>query len=231
MTVLDDPVQRWWWLSTPASTPLPTHVTQRGTTTTAAVVGGTSATVNAPTGLANTDLLVAVMWTATSRTYTPPSGWTLYQSGSVSLTQYLIYYKYAGSSEGSSYTFSISGANDDINIHLSAFVGSTVAASTPLTLFAETSYTSSTATFVAPSNTVVTGGSAVIRFYVNQDEGTSVSSAPSGLTQMAFSQLSDGETMASYFSIQAAPGATGTSSLTWASGGRGVAGTFTVNYV
>src|ERR1051325_2422340 len=64
----------------------------------------TSLSLAKPTGLASGDLLLAGIYVTGSPTITPPSGWTLVQSTAKSY----IYDKFAGSSEPSSYVWSLS---------------------------------------------------------------------------------------------------------------------------
>ena len=66
----------------------------------------TSLSLDKPSGVASGDLLLAGIYVTGSPTITPPSGWTLLRSTSKAY----IYDKLAGSSEASSYTWSLSSA-------------------------------------------------------------------------------------------------------------------------
>lgn len=78
--------------------------------------GGTSFTLNKPSGVASGDVMVAMIafWTTAERTITPPSGWTsrqsAYRGSSGDAFQMAMFTRTAGSSEPSSWTASISGA-------------------------------------------------------------------------------------------------------------------------
>lgn len=80
--------------------------------------GTANLTVSKPSGVVSGDLLVAIMWTArtgASRSWTQPGGWTeAYDSGSSSNMNMAVAYKVAGGSEPSSYTFTLS--NTDRNM-------------------------------------------------------------------------------------------------------------------
>lgn len=74
--------------------------------------GTTSITINKPSGTIEGDLMVAIIdVNVISSIPTPPSGWNLKQSDSVSTGGvFEIYYKVAGGSEPSDYTWSWSGS-------------------------------------------------------------------------------------------------------------------------
>jgi hypothetical protein len=95
----------------------------------------TTITVTKPTGTASGDLLVAVVaLRLTGASITPPAGWTLIASGGASSITLATYWKIAGGSEPSNYTFTttagrqaagiarITGANmtTPVDVHSSA---------------------------------------------------------------------------------------------------------------
>ena len=68
---------------------------EQSTTSTSSLV------VNKPTGTAQGDLMVAILFTTNGASWTQPSGWTeVADTGNIAVA-----YKVAGASEGSSYTF------------------------------------------------------------------------------------------------------------------------------
>lgn len=74
---------------------------------TATPASSTSLVINKPSGTAQNDLMVAIVNVpSTTRTWTPPAGWTDVSPG----FGIGVYYKTAGASEGSSYTFTASGS-------------------------------------------------------------------------------------------------------------------------
>lgn len=97
-----------WTFTRSGSTTYDT-IALRGTATSSSSSAETSRAPAKPTGVASGDTMIAVVThDGAATTVTPPAGWTelTYQSGTdINLG---IYYKVAGSSEGSSYTFTIS---------------------------------------------------------------------------------------------------------------------------
>jgi hypothetical protein len=76
---------------------------------------GTSIVLNAPSGLAAGDVEIAQTWinATVSVTITPPAGWTAIRNDEVHATRYTdqyLFYHVAGTSEGSSYTFTSSNS-------------------------------------------------------------------------------------------------------------------------
>lgn len=104
-----DKVQRWNF--TRAGTATTATISQVGAVTTSSLSGSTSRTVNKVTGTASGHFMVAqVVINSTTVTITPPSGWTLYASGTVTGGKMEIYIKIAGGSEPSSYTWNFSSS-------------------------------------------------------------------------------------------------------------------------
>lgn len=104
-----DKVQRWNF--TRAGTATTATISQVGAVTTSSLSGSTSCTVNKVTGTASGHFMVAqVVINSTTVTITPPSGWTLYASGTVTGGKMEIYIKIAGGSEPSSYTWNFSSS-------------------------------------------------------------------------------------------------------------------------
>jgi len=71
--------------------------------------GASSETINKPGGVASGNVLVATITAAGTGAITPPSGWTQIQDVTTTLRQ-TAYYRVAGSSEPSSYTWTLGGA-------------------------------------------------------------------------------------------------------------------------
>lgn len=83
---------------------------QVGAATTASTPGtdATTIVVNKPSGVVSGHVLLAAI-TANNMTFTPPSGWTEFNNAGTSIRTHL-FYKVAGDSEPSNYTFTSSGA-------------------------------------------------------------------------------------------------------------------------
>lgn len=117
----------------------------------------TSITVAKPSGTTAGDLLVAVVGIQDpSRTITPPSGWTLLarqDTGPDSYDNYgAVYYKIAGGSEPSDYTWSWTGSSNNVKGGISAYEG--VDNSMPIHNWASAQDTSFDTTEPAPSVSV-----------------------------------------------------------------------------
>jgi carbohydrate binding protein with CBM4/9 domain len=79
----------------------------RGSATTDTEASGTSIVINKPSGVVADDLLIAFV-TSNNQSVNPPSGWTeLDDDTTAELFRSHVFYKIAGSSEGSTYTFTV----------------------------------------------------------------------------------------------------------------------------
>ncbi|MGN6406940.1 MAG: metallophosphoesterase [Curtobacterium sp.] len=193
----------------------------------AAAVGGTmgarsasqSVTVPAPASVAAGDLLLAVVynaraWKSTNPyTGTAPAGWTALDSGHYGVNSGFmqVFWRIAGSTEPSSYTFSESlsgGATDAwyLSATVARYTGST--GSAPAVGYRDNA-TGTTAT--APSVTASGPGTqaAVYGYY----DGASVGAAPSGFTQESVFRSAGNNTVVVFDKPLASAGATGTTTV------------------
>lgn len=87
-------------------------ITQVGSATTGSINNGNSIDINKPTGVASGDILICAL-TQNENTITAPSGWTLLHERTTTDTTNIfsghIFYKVAGGSEPSSYTWGHNG--------------------------------------------------------------------------------------------------------------------------
>jgi hypothetical protein len=108
--------QRWSYQRFGTSTI--STVAQTGTRTTANVTG-TTLTPTKPSGVTTNSFLIALVVNSdVSAIITPPSGWSLFGTSEVTGMRASVYYKFAGGSEPSSYswTFSLSN-NASVSLH------------------------------------------------------------------------------------------------------------------
>jgi len=163
---------------------------------------GSTLAINKPTGTVQGDLMIAFMssgGTSTSRTWTVPSGWTEIVDQNTA-PNFLIAYKVAGASEGSSYTFTMSStANDKAGTILTYrnaaydVVGSLSEDAATLTLSSITASASNSVLIAAlfrpaSSITITQNGGSTMTVRVTDNDGASPSfrifdeSVPSGAT-------------------------------------------------
>jgi hypothetical protein len=101
-------------------------ITKVGTATTGGVAAdATSVLANKPTGVAPNDILIGII-SANSISVTPPSGWTMFDSDNNGVLYTKLYYKVAGGSEPSDYTWTC--ASGPIVASIAAFRGCDTAA-------------------------------------------------------------------------------------------------------
>ena len=162
---------------------------------------------NAPTGLASGDLLVAHLAVDSSAvTVTAPTGWT--QRAAVQInggtTPYTyVFDKQAGSSEPSSYTFSISGSsNVYLGCQIDAYSGLTTS-----TTYLDTSATATGSSWGTLSLTLANANELVIYSLMANNTGTV--SLPSGYTSVGSFSWSSGVSTENGYDVYAASGATG----------------------
>lgn len=174
--------------------------------------------VNRPTGTVSGDLLIAIHGSdrdGTAAAMTAPAGWTLAGQSSQTNAGFLkIWWKIAGGSEPSTYTFPDSTASDAALIVL-CFQGGTFDAASPFAVAATFggSNTSSTS-HVAPSVAGVDDGELVTAYFGGTGtNGTRTYSPPSGMTERG--DVGGGWVVAAAYTLDlAADGATGTKTAT-----------------
>lgn len=189
---------------------------------------GTSLGVFRPTGVTAGDLLIAHVSTDNANTFSAPSGWTLLaalQTGGVGDVSAGYFYKVAGGSEPSSYTFTW-GSAELATASVAAYRG--VDTTNPIVVSSFVTGDSSTPT--APSVTTTTGNAGVLRSFTADDRSLPSPTSnvyPSGTTgRYAFQSPSGtGVTTGGADSVQVAAGATGTASFTLSGGQRWIAAT------
>ena len=106
-------------------------IAQRGSATTASGGGVSSLTINAPTGVVSGDVMVAniTLHNGSGGVFYPSlSGWTAIGSGvnfegSGANHRFELFYRVAGSSEPSSYTFALNGTADGVEGAIVAYSG------------------------------------------------------------------------------------------------------------
>jgi RHS repeat-associated protein len=92
----------------------PATITKVGPSTKAArTTNGTTLAIDKPTGTQTGDLLLAGLTVNAGSSITAPSGWAAVSGSEVvsGTSKWQLFYKYAGASEGSSYTFSMGSSN------------------------------------------------------------------------------------------------------------------------
>lgn len=175
---------------------------------TGALANATSVTINKPTGTSEGDLLVAFFTTLNGGAWSGDTGWTevLDQAGSGGKGGIRIAYKVAGSSEGSSYTFTTTkdyGYGAIISIRNAAW-------DTVGTLASGLSGSTQTA------NSITIGKSDAFLFavFATTRQTTNWSSPSSGLVSYLTGAASSYPSYAIYYDDFVASGSTGTKSAT-----------------
>jgi hypothetical protein len=148
------------------------QIVQRGTNTTANVTNNASLTINKPVGVVQGDVLIANLSQVNSATSpTSPIGWTKIVGSSFNGTngtaRYAsLFYKVAGASEGTNYTFNVPTGTTVVVIGaIVAFSGVDVSGATPFDVTPGTiSVQGSQTGVVATSITTVSNNAAVIMF-------------------------------------------------------------------
>jgi len=183
----------------------------------------TTVTINTPAGTASGDLLLAgleffVVPGTTTPTFTPPSGWTLLRQDNQVVTDtfgksfFLWYYKVAGGSEPSSYTFTCS-----VTAYTFGFISAITNAGTP-EAHAENESTASSASIIHPSVTTL-GPDRLVFYLAAINSGGGAHTPAAGFTELFEdnnSNIGDGDRSFGYKLFTAA-GATGTFNTTLAS--------------
>jgi hypothetical protein len=166
-------------------------------------------TVNKPSGTAAGDLLLAELEVDENpATVTPPAGWTLLQdtlgaggTGNAFHTQ--VWWKLAGSSEPSSYTWTVSGS-PWVDVGLLAYKNVNQASPIDVSAGRDAGTTSAPTT---PSVTTTAANDLVVALFVNFDSGSWT--AGSGMTRRYNFDSNEAQD-----ALQAAPGSTGTKTAT-----------------
>ncbi len=139
----------------------PGTITRVGTTSAVRSTAATTLDIAKPTGVTTGDLLLAGLSVNSAATVTPPSGWVAVPGGEVttnstSATKFKLFYKYATASEGTAYTFTMSGSDKYVG-GITAFRNT--ASSNPVNAVSTATGTGTTIT--APSVTPTTNNAAI----------------------------------------------------------------------
>lgn len=88
----------------------PLQIAKVGASKAARTTNGTTLAIGKPTGVQQDDLMLAGLTASSGATITPPAGWTAVSGSEVvsGSSKWQLFYRYAGASEGSSYTFTTS---------------------------------------------------------------------------------------------------------------------------
>lgn len=181
----------------------------------ARAASGSSLNVPAPAGIERGDTLVAfVVMNASSRAASTPSGWVSIDAEASSNPSFASFYRIAGASEPSSYTFSFDGGGATriaiIAVRNVSGVGG----------FGALTRDSLIATITAPSVSLRSRSMLLCGYFSNQAPNTMlpIASAPSGMTPAIISSDSPngGPTIAAYWQF---PATNGAKTLTWAANG------------
>ena len=195
----------------------------RGAATTANVTNSSSLTINAPAGLQAGDLMLANLVQYNNSTApTAPTGWTLIDERNLGTTSRYasVFYKVAGASEGSSYTFTV--PMTDVAGGIVAFSG--VNSSTPFDVTpGQIQVNGTSSTDNAATITTVSANDAIVML------GQAAGSTPawSGWTTTSPGALSEildyqgtNTSIGAAWALKATAGATGTGAATLSSSQR-----------
>lgn len=195
-------------------------VAVRGAAATAGAADTTSLTIAKPTGTLESDVMVAVISLSSSQTITTPAGWTLILTGTNgTAVQVSTYYKVAGPSEPSNYTFSWAASTQAAGGMLSYDGVHTVSVVDVTGSNATGSGTSVTATSI----TTINRGDMLFDAYGINSTSASSYTPPSGMTERVdlVSPAGSSNPVTVGLAEQAfnTPGSTGTRSATSAQSG------------
>ncbi len=173
----------------------------------------TSLTISVPSGTAANDLLLATISTDGDVTFNTPTGWTLLNQGPSpgNDSTLAVFYRIAGGSEPTTYTFTWSG-NQQAAGAILRYTG--VDSITPINTFATATGTSASPT--APSVTTTVADTMVVRIFGADFSGT-ISPPPGNTLRVGLSSSTgNGATSLGAADLtQAAAGATGTAAFTY----------------
>jgi len=189
------------------TTPAPTY---QSFTEAKVAVDGLQITVNKPSGVVETDLMIAVIVTdGSAGTLTAPDGWTLFQGASFTGVSTFGFYKVAGTSEDTNYTFNWSTTQEAYGFIMRVTGHDT---SSPIHISGLDSATS--ATPLCPSSTTTVYDCLILRIFGASDDDIIIDSGyPSGTTGITVDKSNTGTSSCSggaAYETQAATGATGT---------------------
>ncbi|MGH3060334.1 MAG: Ig-like domain-containing protein, partial [Gaiellaceae bacterium] len=185
---------------------------QTGTTT-----SGLSLVLNVPAGVQQNDLLVAFYAIGGNRTIVTPAGWTAIGGGNNGTqVETAAFYRIAGGSEPSSYTFTWTGGNEPAAGGMVAYYG--VKGTDPLDLFGAVQ-TANSGTVTAPSITTTAADDLVLAFFGSATNSTY--SLATGMNERFESRLA-GASSAADDMLQAAAGVTGAKTSNTSVSGRNV---------
>lgn len=166
-----------------------------------------SLSINKPANVTSGDLLIARLTTTVGETFSTPSGWTLLMTAS---SQAVFFYKFAGGSEASSYTFTKSASIGNFRGMIIRVQGAHP--TTPFTLGTDTTTVSSS----APVSASVTGtfAAGLLVCFGCIINGANDMTAPSGMTT-AISQYVQAGTNDEYVVATLGVGTGATGAKTW----------------
>jgi hypothetical protein len=195
-------------------------IAQRGTATTATVTNNASLTIAKPTGVVSGDVIIANLVQVNSLTPpTAPTGWTLIDHRSLAGTtnRYAsIFYKVAGASEGTSYTFTVpTGSSVTATGGIVAFSG--VNPTTPFDVTPGTIQVNDSVTVTTAGITTASANAVVVM--LGQAAGTAptwsgwTTTSPGALTEILDFHGTN-TTVGAAWGIKATAGATGNGTAT-----------------
>jgi hypothetical protein len=183
----------------------------------ATVTTGTSLTINKPTGTVEGDVMVAAIAARdTPPNITGPSGWTEIRSDATSSSPYSrmsFFWKAAGASEPSSYTWTFSASVSGAAGGILTFSG--VDITSPVDVHGGQEVTGSLTDFPAPSVNTTVANAMVVTAHTVPSSGTAGSAwtPPTGMTEVVDASSASGtggESIEINYVAQATAGATGT---------------------
>ena len=201
------------------------QIALRGAATTAS--GGTTLTINKPTGVVAGDILLANITNDNNNGTASSSGWTSISSANPGGSIHLLY-KIAGGSEPSSYSFTVPGSPSAGAIVSFSGVDNV----TPFDVANGSWNTGGTSTVTATSKTTVTANTAIVMFAaVGENTATNganwsnwtTATSPGALTELYDFASGTASSVGAAWAIKATAGSTGNGTVTTAltSGGKG----------
>lgn len=166
------------WTFTRSGTTTYNNITQRGTATSNSTSSGTSVTVTKPTGVISGDVMLAVVTHDGSADTITATGWTIigaYTNGTD--INFAMYYKVAGGSEGSNYSFSTVSSHA-----LAASIVAYYNVASPV--FDDYSISTNAASTSMTGTTVFGTATANMLVFLGGITNNSASTPPSGMTEL-----------------------------------------------
>lgn len=142
-------------------------------------IWGTSITIDKPSGTAENDIMVAYITSGGASSITPPTGWTQIASTNHVFSYQWFYYKVAGASEPTTYTWSWTGDNA-VRGGIIRYSGVNTATVEDV---AESTNSGNSASPVGTGITTVTDGAMLVMCLVT-DASNGQSAAPSGMSEI-----------------------------------------------